>query len=156
MFSSIMITQVCREADTAKQEWPFICLTGVWKPACKSVLWWLPRSLRGKESAYQCRRCGLNPWIRKIFWRRKWQSTPGKNLENSMDRGAWWAAVQGVHKRVRYSLATKQQQLFCRFQSASFPSTSLFYHLNMFIWKLTFSKGMTRCQFSSKIILFYW
>ena len=29
MFSFIMITQVCREADTAKQEWPFICLTGV-------------------------------------------------------------------------------------------------------------------------------
>ena len=156
MFSSIMITQVCREADTAKQVWPFICLIGVWKTACESILWQLPRCLSGKESASQCRSYGFNSWIRKISWRRKWQSTPGKNLENSMDRGAWWAAVQGVHKRVRYNLATKQQELFCRYQRDSFPSTTLFYHLNTFIWKLTFPKCMTRCQFSSKIILYYW
>ena len=24
----------------------------------------------------QCRRPGFNPWVRKIPWRRKWQSTP--------------------------------------------------------------------------------
>ena len=24
----------------------------------------------------QCRRCGFNPWVRKIPWRRKWQPTP--------------------------------------------------------------------------------
>ena len=24
----------------------------------------------------ECRRCGFNPWIRKIPWRRKWQPTP--------------------------------------------------------------------------------
>ena len=28
-------------------------------------------------------------------------------LENPMDRGAWWATVQGV-KRVRHDLATEQ------------------------------------------------
>ena len=39
----------------------------------------------GKESTCQCRRCkrcGFNPWVRKIPWRRKWQPTsvflPGK------------------------------------------------------------------------------
>ena len=32
--------------------------------------------LSGKESACQCRRPGFNPWVRKITWRRKWQSTP--------------------------------------------------------------------------------
>ena len=31
-------------------------------------------------------------------------------LENSMDRGVWWAIVHGGHKRARYNLATKQQQ----------------------------------------------
>ena len=34
--------------------------------------WWLS----GKESTYQCRRhrrCGFDPWVRKIPWRRKWQ-----------------------------------------------------------------------------------
>ena len=28
--------------------------------------WWL----RGKESACQCRRCRVNPWIGKVPWRR--------------------------------------------------------------------------------------
>ena len=35
--------------------------------------------LSGKESACQCRRfrrCGFNPWVGKIPWRRKWQPTP--------------------------------------------------------------------------------
>ena len=31
----------------------------------------------------QCRRCGLNPWVEKILWRKKWQATslflPGKS-----------------------------------------------------------------------------
>ena len=31
--------------------------------------WWLS----GKEPAYQCRRLGFNPWVRKIPWRREWQ-----------------------------------------------------------------------------------
>ena len=32
----------------------------------------------------------------KIPWRRKWQPIPYSCLENSMDRGAWWAMVHGV------------------------------------------------------------
>ena len=32
-----------------------------------------PRWCSGKESAWQCRRCGFNPWVGKIFWGRKWQ-----------------------------------------------------------------------------------
>ena len=31
--------------------------------------------LSGKESTGQCRRCEFDPWVRKIPWRRKWQST---------------------------------------------------------------------------------
>ena len=34
--------------------------------------WWLS----GKESTCQCRRCGFNPWVGKIPWRRQWQPTP--------------------------------------------------------------------------------
>ena len=51
---------------------------------------------------------GLNKLVFKgIFWRRQWHPTlvllPGK----SMDRGAWWAAVQGVAKsRTRLSSFT--------------------------------------------------
>ena len=39
----------------------------------------LPRWFSGKESAYQCRRpksLGLDPCVRRIPWRRKWQPTP--------------------------------------------------------------------------------
>ena len=32
--------------------------------------------LSGKESSCQCRRCGFDPWVRKIPWRRKWWPTP--------------------------------------------------------------------------------
>ncbi|XP_055413703.1 zinc finger CW-type PWWP domain protein 2 isoform X2 [Bubalus kerabau] len=32
--------------------------------------------LSGKESACQCRRHELDPWVRKIPWSRKWQLTP--------------------------------------------------------------------------------
>ena len=37
----------------------------------------LPRRLGGKEPAHQCRRCGLDPWVGKIPWKRKRQLTPG-------------------------------------------------------------------------------
>ena len=52
----------------------------------------------GAESACQCRRPGFHPWVVKL---------PGEGngnplwyfcLENPMDRGAWWATVQGVAK----------------------------------------------------------
>ena len=52
----------------------------------------------GQESACQCRRpkrCGFHPWVGKIPWRRK-QQPAISCLENSMDRGAWWATVHGV------------------------------------------------------------
>ena len=34
------------------------------------------RWLSGKEPACQCRRRRFDPWVRKIPWRRRWQSTP--------------------------------------------------------------------------------
>ena len=46
------------------------------------LLWWVlgfSRWLSGKESTCQCRRqrrCGFDPWVGKIPWRRAWQPTP--------------------------------------------------------------------------------
>ena len=52
-----------------------------------------------KESAGQCRRPWLDPWVRKSPWRRQWlPSTALLCLENSMDREAWQATVHGVAK----------------------------------------------------------
>ena len=50
----------------------------VWETSCFRETCWLSRR-SGKESTFQCRRCkrcGSNPWVRKIPWRRKWQPTP--------------------------------------------------------------------------------
>ena len=42
--------------------------------------WWgFPGGASGKEPACQSRRhrrCGINPWVGKIPWRRKWEPTP--------------------------------------------------------------------------------
>ena len=48
--------------------------------------------------------------VGKIPWRRKWQPTPVFLPGESMDRGAWQAAVQGV-ARVRHDLGTKAPSL---------------------------------------------
>ena len=40
----------------------------------------------------------FNPWVGKIPWRRKWQPLRYSGLENSVDRGDWWATVQRVAK----------------------------------------------------------
>ena len=69
-----------------------------------------PWQLRGKESSCQFRRCGLDPWIGKIPWKRKWQTIPlflpGKfHGQRSLVGYNSWG-----RKRVRHNLATKQQQ----------------------------------------------
>ena len=35
-----------------------------------------PGGSESKESACQCRRHRFDPWIRKITWRREWESIP--------------------------------------------------------------------------------
>ena len=46
----------------------------------------------------QCGRPGFKPWVGKIPWRRTWNLLQYSSLENSMDRGVWWATVHGVTK----------------------------------------------------------
>ena len=53
---------------------------------------YVPGGTSGKEPACQCRRhkrCGFNPWVRKIPWRRNGNPLRYSCLENPMDRGAW-------------------------------------------------------------------
>ena len=52
------------------------------------------------------RRRGVNPWLGKMSWRRKWQPTLVFLPENPMDRGAWWATVLGAQRR-RHDLMTQ-------------------------------------------------
>ena len=56
--------------------------------------WWL----RWYRTCLQCRRPRFSPWAGKIPWRREWLSLQYFCLENSMDRGTWWATVHEVTK----------------------------------------------------------
>jgi len=64
----------------------------------KKHVWWLS----GKESSCQCRRYkrwGFDPWVGKIPTRvGNGNPLQYSCLENSIDRGAWWATVYGVAK----------------------------------------------------------
>ena len=82
-----------------------------------STLFELLRWLSGKESPCQCRRrrrSGFNPWVMKTPWRRKWHPLQYSYLENSMDRGTWWAIVHGHDLASNISPThTPAQRLFC-------------------------------------------
>ena len=54
----------------------------------------LPKYLADKESACQGRRHRYNSWVRKIPWSRN--PLLYSCLDNPMDKGTWWATVQGV------------------------------------------------------------
>jgi len=60
----------------------------------------------------QCKRHGLDPWVMKSPWRRKWQPTPiflpGKSHgQRNLAGCSPWG-----FKGVGHDLATKQQQLY--------------------------------------------
>ena len=52
--------------------------------------------LRWSHIELKSRRLRFNPWVRKIPWGREWLPLQYSFLENSMDRGSWWAIVQEV------------------------------------------------------------
>ena len=109
------------------------------------VLECFPGSTRDKEPVCQCRRykrCGFDPWVWKIPWRRNDNSLQYSCLENPMDRGAWRATVHGVTKRQtplrRLSTHTRGVnsdswaafiRLFCLF--LIFKDQELFHWLNL-------------------------
>ena len=80
--------------------------------------------ISGEESTYQCRKHGFDPWVGKIPWRRKWQSTPvflpGKSHgQRSLVVCSPWGC-----KRIQHDLVTKEQPPF----SAPFTEETVLYH----------------------------
>ena len=73
-----------------------------------TLAWGFPGGARGREPSSQCRRHkrhGFDPWVRKI---EKENGNPLQYscLENSLDRGAWWATILGVtHAHILFSWA---------------------------------------------------
>ena len=68
----------------------------------------LPWQLSGKESTYQCKRCGFDHWARKAPWRRKWQPIPGFLPEKSHEQRSLVCYSPKHHKESdRHDWATK-------------------------------------------------
>ena len=67
--------------------------------------WWLS----SKESTCQFRKYEFNPWVKKIPWRGKWQSTPIFLPGKSNGQRNLACSLRG-RKKVRQDLETKQQQ----------------------------------------------
>ena len=51
-----------------------------------------------KNPLANARRCGFNPCIRKVPWRRKWQYTPVYLPGKSHGQKSWRATIYGVTK----------------------------------------------------------
>ena len=89
---------------------------GVLKCACLVGLTGLAWRLSGKESTCQCRRHGLDSWVRKIPWRREWHPTPI----------FWkipWTEEPGIQptglQRVSHDVATEHKWGLCFYTSAT-------------------------------------
>ena len=87
-----------------------------------TILLGLPRWLSGKESICQCRRPWLDPWVRKITWRRKWLSIPvflpGESYgQRSLVGNSPWGPKE--------SDMTEQLNLHFQHPLASFPGLCL-------------------------------
>ena len=100
-FRHIWARAVCTPSRCArKAAWPgalFFALTTLWRSlwAGLSSSPGLPSWHEGQESTCPSRRHSFNPRARKTPQRRERLFTP-VSLDNSTDRGAWWAAVCGV------------------------------------------------------------
>ena len=68
------------------------------------LLWWLS----DKESACQAGDIGVIPGLGRSRGEGNGNPLQFSCLGTPLDRGAWWATVQGVAKRVRHDLVTKQ------------------------------------------------
>ena len=79
----------------------------------------LPSWLSNKESAYQCRRGGFYPWVRKIPWRRAWQPSPLFLPGESHGQ----RALVG-YKRVGHDSATKQQEQKFKTVGSGIPASA--------------------------------
>ena len=75
--------------------------------------------LRIRMQCKRYRRCGFDPWVRKIPWRRAWQPTP-VFLPGKFHKGAWHAIQSIDSQRVCHDWVTEHiyiQTLYCGLQS---------------------------------------
>ena len=113
---------------------------------CRTYRTYTPWWLSGKEYTCQCRRCGFDPRVEKIPWRRAWQTNliflSGKfHGQKSLAGYSPWC-----RKRVRHDWATDRQERHRTYRQAIIPS------LCSIIWstwlKLQWSEEILHCEHS--------
>ena len=85
----------------------------------------------GKESACNA---GFDSWVRKIPWRKKWQSTTVSLPGNPTDRGAWWATVQGLLRVIQDSVTIQQNILHIIYIDNTYVCEWIIYLDGCYIW----------------------
>ena len=61
---------------------------------------WAPQVAPWQRNCLLMQKVGFDPWVRKIFWIRKWKPTQVFLLRIATDRGTWWAIVPGMPKEL--------------------------------------------------------
>ena len=81
-----------------------------------------PDGSAGKESACQRRRykrCGFDPWVAKILWRREWQPTPVLPGEFHRQRSLAGYSPRGRKEENMTEHARIHRHLFCELTNHS-------------------------------------
>ena len=76
----------------------------------KHITQGFPRGPAVKNPAANAGDTGLDPWVTKIFWRRKWQPTPVFLLGESHGQKSL-AGYSSWGRRVGHDLPAKQQRI---------------------------------------------
>ena len=121
-----------------------------------------PSGTSGKETVCQCRgckRCGFDPWVGKIPWRRAWLQY--SCLKNPLDRGVWHTTVHSVSKS-RTWLSTHArllctEQTLVTFLKRIYIFSCIFFKLNLFWlhWLFIAVRGSS-CPVACGILVPWW
>ena len=99
----------------------------------------------------------LDPWVRKIPWEGKGNPFHYTCLENSMDRGVWWATFQGVAKSWTQLSTTISRNIYNIFMAVS-PFIYKFFGKKKKFFLFVFGFGFMRgsLTFRRRSILLNW
>ena len=102
----------------------------------------LPRWLGGKESDCQCRRCRrlhVDPWVKKITLRKKWQPIPIFLPGKFHEQGSLVSYSQWGHKRVGRDWATESTYTHTHTHTDTHTQTHTHTHTKCFVMPRTHS-----------------
>ena len=85
--------------------------------------------VKNVPTSRRCKRCGFDPWVGKILWRRKWQPTPvflpgESHGQRSLTGYSPWGYKRVGHNLAKHSLVLKTMYFMCY---VNIPWFSLFF-----------------------------